>query len=191
MSKNMTKSITKPMAIEEIREHMASLGTAFDAKHILQQTEKETNGFKTIKKYDQDTNLFRAMTLYEFNKGTLMLISLPEAHRAFALEFSRNLQIEFECTTESEKSLAELTAINYSRVLETENRITSYLRKGTIDDLGAKFLAIMSKELDRAQRHYFMSLQTLKSIKTPPLEVNIKTQTAVVGQNQVVQANNK
>jgi len=53
-----------------------------------------------------------------------------------------------------------------------------------------QYLAVLSKELDRAERHYLASLQALKMLKSPSFEVNIKTNTAVVGQNQIVQANN-
>jgi len=60
---------------------------------------------------------------------------------------------------------------------------------GTINDNGYKYLKIMSLELDRANRHYLASLQTLRSIKQPPMQLNIKTNTAVVGTNQMVQVN--
>ncbi len=61
---------------------------------------------------------------------------------------------------------------------------------GTITDNGVRFLAIMSQELDRANRHYLTTIQALRTIKQPSLGVNIKAQTAILGQNQVVQANN-
>jgi len=105
------------------------------------------------------------------------------------LEFSLNLQKEYKCETQSEKSMAEIVALNFSRVLSIQDEINSYLRKDSITDIGVKYLAVMSKELDRAERHYLASLQALKMLKMPPLEVSIRTQTAIVGQNQIVQAN--
>ena len=34
------------------------------------------------------------------------------------------------------------------------------------------------------------SLQTLKDIKNPPMEMNVRAQTAIIGNNQLIQSNN-
>ena len=47
-----------------------------------------------------------------------------------------------------------------------------------------------SKELDRANRHYLTVLQALRTIKEQPLKITLKANTAIIGQNQIVQANN-
>ena len=59
-----------------------------------------------------------------------------------------------------------MTSLNYVRVLEIQDRINSYLGKGSVDDIGIKFLSVMSKELDRAERHYISSLQLLRMLIT-------------------------
>jgi len=115
---------------------------------------------------------------------------MSEKFKVFALEFSRNLQTEYGCTTASEKSMAEVIALNFVRVLAIQDKINSYLTLGSITDMGVKYLEVLSKELDRAERHYLSTLQALKYIKSPALEVNIRTNTAVVGQNQAVQVKN-
>ena len=51
------------------------------------------------------------------------------------------------------------------------------------------FYKVASQELDRANRHYLASIQTLKAMKQSPMQDNIKTDTAIIGQNQLVQAN--
>lgn len=119
-----------------------------------------------------------------------MIGAVPERYRTFAIDFNRNLQKEFECQTPSEKATAELVTVNFIRTLEIQHKIIWRHEQG-VDEIAMKYIAILSKELDRANRHYLNSLQTLKMLKQPTLEVNIKTQTAVVGQNQIVQANNK
>lgn len=120
-----------------------------------------------------------------------MSSAIPEKYRAFCIDLSRSLQKEYQCEMPSEKATAELVAVNFIRTLEIQNKINSYLGRGEITDMGVRYVAVLSKELDRANRHYLSSLQTLKMIKQPAIEVNIKTQTAVVGQNQIVQSNNK
>ena len=43
--------------------------------------------------------------------------------------------------------------------------------------------AVISTELDRANRHFVTALATLRQIKSPTLEVNVRAQTAIIGQN--------
>ena len=186
MSKN---KLTKPRTTEDIKKSIEEAGTGFNSEYILKLADKELRGVKDPRVFGPDTNAYKALTLLEFDKGLLMMSVIPERFRIFALEFSKNLQKEYQCKTQSEKSIAEMTSLNYVRVLEIQDRINSYLGKGSASDTGVKFLSVMSKELDRAERHYITSLQLLRMLKIPPLQMNIKTNMAVVGQNQVVQAN--
>jgi len=183
------KKIIKPKTIDEVKDIIFKIVSPYDSKYVLENFEKKLKNFKTKRECGPETVLYGAMTLYEFEKGFLLASSLPSGFRVFALEFSLNLQKEYKCETQSEKSMAEIVALNFSRVLSIQDEINSYLRKDSITDIGVKYLAVMSKELDRAERHYLASLQALKMLKMPPLEVSIRTQTAIVGQNQIVQAN--
>lgn len=182
--------ITKTKSIGEIRKAISNSCIGFDSDYILKLADEEMGKSKTPKKVESDTNYYKAMTLLEFDKGVLLMNAISELYRVFALEFSKNLQAEYNCKVPSEKSLAEIISLNFVRILETQRRI-----KNVIDNMTTRYdiqyLAVLSKELDRAERHYLTSLQVLKMLKTPPMEVNIKTQTAVVGQNQIVQANNR
>lgn len=184
-----SKEIVKIKTLDEIRDSIKDSGTGFDSGYILRQADKEIG--KEAKEFTSDTNYYKAMTLMEFDKGVLLLNSVSDLYRVFALEFSKNIQIEYNCKTPSEKSLAHVTSLNYVRILDIQQKINSYLEMKTINPNGIGYLNVMSKELDRAERHYLTSLQALKTIKSPSFEVNIKTNTAVVGQNQIVQSNNR
>ena len=48
---------------------------------------------------------------------------------------------------------------------------------------------MISKELDRANRQFITALTTLKQIKAPSLEINVKTKAAFVAQNQQLNVN--
>lgn len=180
---------------DEIRKKLGGHYTGYEANYILKMANLES--IESEKKPDnddqksvtQETNYYKAMTLFEFDKGILLSNTVPEWFRAFGLDFSKKLQAEYQCEAQGEKSLAEVTSLNFMRTLYIQAKINSYLGIGTISETGVKYLAVLSKELDRAERHYFTSLQALRSLRMPPLEVNIKTQTAIVGQNQIVQAN--
>lgn len=183
--------IAKPKTVEEIKDIVSELGTGFDARYILGKVEEERKTLEAPKDVTSDSFLYKSMTLFEFDKGILLLNAIPELHRVFALEFCKNLQTEYNCKTPSEKSLAEIVALNFVRVLGVQSKMNSYLSKDSVTDIGVGYLNVISKELDRAERHYLTSLQALKMLKSPSFEVNIKINTAVVGQNQIVQANGR
>ena len=49
---------------------------------------------------------------------------------------------------------------------------------------------ILNKESDRVFRHYMGAINMLRLMKQSPIKITVNAQTAVVGQNQMVQANN-
>lgn len=188
MQKN---KIVKAKTTEEIKNDFKHSSTGYDSGYIL----KKANEERLAKKNDgtfsvtHDTYYYKAMTLLEFDHGVLLTNSVPDLHGVFALELFKNIQKEYDCQTPTEKSLAEVVTLNFIRILETQRQIkhTESNVKTRYDIL---YIEILSKELDRAERHYLTSLQALRMIKMPQLEVNIRTQTAIVGQNQVVQVKN-
>ena len=199
MDTNTKEVIKKPIVEKpktavrkvDVKEFIKSCAVGDDPIAILQKTQDELDSSGKIQDMTTSSSLYKVLTLFEFDKGLLASAAIPEKYRSFCIDFNRNLQKEYQCETPSEKATAELVAVNFIRTLEIQNKINSYLGLGNITDMGVKYLAVLSKELDRANRHYLNTLQTLKMIKLPALEVNIKTQTAIVGQNQIVQSNNK
>lgn len=136
-----------------------------------------------------DNVLFKAMTLNEFTNGALLSMAVEGHCKTFAIDLMRKFQVEYGCSSPSEKATAELAAVSFVRTLDVQTRITKYLDIGTFTDIGVGYLAFLSKELDRANRHYLTAIQTLRMLRQPPMKLNIKANTAVVGQNQIIQAN--
>ncbi len=176
--------LAKPITWDTIR-------TRFDPQHVQFEAEKE---LKTItpekREFEGTTNIYKAFTLKEFENGVLLSETLKEEYKTFAIDLSRNIQKEYNCSTVSQKATAELIACSYSRILQTTMMITRYLNIGSVSDSGIKYLAVMSKELDRAQRHYTTALQTLFMLKQPPLNITVKAETANIANNQLIQQNN-
>ena len=137
--------ITKPRTIEDISKSIQSAGTGFNAEHILKLADKELKGLKEPKEMGPDTNAYKALTLFEFDKGLLMLSAIPDRFRVFALELLKNLQKEYDCKSPSEKSLVEIVALNFTRVLVTQFKINSYLDRDSLTDIGVGYLNVMSK----------------------------------------------
>jgi len=186
---DLDTSIAKVKSLDEVRRDMATITTGYDPNILLKQYKDKANLEGLGKPSDGNDDLFKLMTLNEFDNGALMTISLTEHYKTFAIDLLRNLKKEFSCQTVSEQATAELATINYIRTLDIQRKMTNYLGRGEITDMGVRYLAVMSKELDRANRHYLTALQTLRMLKQPPMQLNIRAETAVVGQNQIVQTN--
>lgn len=185
------KALTKPLSLEGVLDKLKQCRTDYDPDLVLKKLGEDLVGKSELKTTaSPDDNLYKALTLFEFEKGLMLVSIVHPMCKTFVIDLSRKLQAEFDCKTASEKATAELAAINFVRTMAIQYRIESYLEKDSFSEMGVKYLAVLSKELDRANRHYLTAVQVLKTMKQPPLSVNVKTQTAVVGQNQIVQARN-
>lgn len=188
--KKAVKEIAKVKTTEELQKIFESLDTGYNKKYILKEAYKEGFNHEDKGKFTvmPDSNYYKAMTMLEFNHGVLLSNAVTDLHSSFALEFFQSLLKEFDCKTPSEKSLAETVALNFVRVLQNQMQI-KHVQKSINTRYDIQHLAVLSKELDRAERHYLTSLQTLRMYKMPQLAVNINTQNAFVGNNQVLQKN--
>ena len=135
------------------------------------------------------------------------------------LELSQFDQLvqEYHCQTPSELNLANIASINYIHYLNIQRQIAdceSHLgalyyahdrrcqpsdgfrpynsnngcRRSQFELLR---FGVLSKEADRVYQRYLNALNMIIRMKQLPLQINIKTQTAIFGQNQVVQNNNE
>jgi hypothetical protein len=173
---------------DELINDLNNAITEDDPKSVLKDIEKDlsahTNGI-----VKSNSKLYKAITLNEFQNGVLMTSVIPSQYRTFAIDMCRKLQEEFRCEFISEKSLCELVTVSYIRTLEIQRRINNLFTEGLSGDIEVRFLAILSKELDRANRHYITAIQNLKMSKQPPMKVVITTDKAIIGQNQLFQGN--
>ncbi len=195
LCETVPKEETKVSLLQKVKKEMDIIQSL---SHVAHPTEvikdfitkvNNNNDIQKLQKDDQEKAI-SVLSLKEFSQGILLATSLLGHYRTFAIKLSNDLQIEYKCENPSEKTLAHNVAMNFTRTIAIQEKISDYLRLGTVSDVGVKYLDFLSKELDRANRHYLSSLQALKSIKQQPMNINIRTQTAVVGQNQLVHSNN-
>mgnify|MGYP001564062733 CR=1 FL=1 len=191
--KQDTSLIVSPKQKETALELMKQFRVPFDPDVVFDEVVKEVRQMKLINggkhSFTPENYIFKAITLSEFDNGILMTEALSEHYKTLSIHMSRELQVEFMCKTVSEKATAELVAVNYCRTLEIQRRINNYLQLGSITDTGVRFLDVLSKELDRANRHYLTAVQALKTMKQSQPRVSIKTDTAIFGRNQLIQEN--
>ena len=168
---------------------LLGLAMPYDPDSVKGEVMKELEGKKAGDKIstDRKTDLVKAMNLREFHHGLLMAWGLKDEYQTFAVQLSRDYQAQYKCETAGRKSLAELSALNYCRILEIQRRINNVLENNTITDQGNKYIATMSKELDRAQRHYLTAMQALELGLQAPMNVSVRTQVANIATQQMVQ----
>jgi len=183
------KKDSKLVVEEKLEEKLKRFRFAFDPACVLEGAEKELEGKKKGFRVEPESNTYKALTLSEFENGMLMSTVMDEPYKTFALNLSRDLQKEFDCKTPSEKATAELATMCYVRALDVQKRLNNFLGKDSYGDLTIKIISVLSKELDRVNRQYLGAIQTLRMLRQPLMQLNIKANTAVVGQNQMVQAN--
>jgi len=115
--------------------------------------------------------------------------TVREEYRTFLIEMIRDIERDYDCKTAIEKALAETIASSYVRTLEFSRDLSLYTQDKNLSHEKNGYCSMLSKEIDRAYRIFLNALMTLKQIKSPTLELNIKAKTAFIGQNQ--QFNNK
>ncbi|MFA6415860.1 MAG: hypothetical protein WCW47_03850 [Candidatus Paceibacterota bacterium] len=143
-----TTSIAKIKDIEEVRRDMAGITTGYDPNVLLKQYRDKANLKGLGEPSDGKDDLFKLMTLNEFENGALLTISVEEIYKTFGIELMRNLKREYECKTTSEQTTAELAAISYIRTLDIQRKINSYLGKGEITDMGVRYLAVVKSWIE-------------------------------------------
>lgn len=158
-----------------------------DPKRVSEKAKEELGNMAAGNHQALSTSAtYKYLTLSEFENGILMANTMPEKYQSFAIQMLRRLQEEYGCQTASEKATAEVVTINFIQILDLSQKMKNVCEySGT--RIGQGCMAILSKELDRANRHYLESLQVLKRLKQAPLQVNIN---ANIGQNQVIQTKN-
>ena len=192
-------SLQRSLAIKEIKQEkpvkietqtIANLTHKHDPAMVTKEAEKLLATFDP-KNYspNEDDPLLKVMSISEFDNGLLLSMATSWHSSTFGIDFMRKLQTEYDCKTASEKAIAELATASFIRVLDIQSRMKAYLEMGSITANGVQFLGLLSKDIDRAHHQYLSAIQTLKSFRQPPMQVNIKSHTTVIGQNQLVQTN--
>ncbi len=131
--------------------------------------------------------------LYGFEAEThiALMECFSERLRGSAKEICKQFIRDFECKNSTEKILAETAAIAFMRYLDASRRLNNCLDVNEyLSPTKTAYMAMLSKERDRAHRQYLSTISTLKQLKAPTIEMNIKTKNTFVAQNQQINANN-
>ncbi len=117
--------------------------------------------------------------------------TVPDKIVTSVVEVANNLIKEYDCNTTLEKTLCEVVANSYGKILSISKRLNESLSFDYFWHERNGFISIMSKELDRANRSYLSAMSHLIEIKEPKTQIHIKTKNAYMAQNQQFNNNDK
>jgi hypothetical protein len=93
---------------------------------------------------------------------------------------------EYLCSAPSETALAEVAANAYVRIIECSRRLNSVLHLEYLSSEKNGYYSLLSKELDRAERHFQSAIMAIKTVKSPPLTVRVTAQSAFIADKQQI-----
>ena len=124
--------------------------------------------------------------MHEFEKHLLLTESLPDKFSSMAINMAKSIIAEYKCTNTVEKSLVEIIVNSFCRSLYLSSILVVVLEQKTvqIEQNFTNYYKFIGKELDKANREYLTAITTLHQLKSPNIQVNLKADTAILGQNQ-------
>lgn len=151
-------------------------------------TEKNESEMVKLNKELQDMS-GEIKRMYSLESKYYMTLSVDDRDIGAAMNMACELEKEYGVKTASERSLVQTAVVAYFRMHKSNRMYYAAAIPDWLSHERAHFVSIYSKDNDRAYKQYLNALQTLKQLKTPPMNVNIKTNTAFVAQNQQNVAN--
>ena len=169
----------------DLDNSLRELGDDFLPK-ILHGNEKEKKEARKILN-DEVTPVLMAL---EVDSHWGLISAFSKDYWGMAKELASQIINENKCTTHTEKLLVEVIVNAFIRTLDASKKLNegSVVSGGSITENRTKYISMLSKEHDRANRQFLTSLMTLKQFKAPNIEMNIKANTAFVAQNQQINA---
>ncbi len=191
----MTKKISKKEEVKPVKKV-----TTQEAKRlILKRAKVSVDPEVILKKFSDEylplinakdnskekevTELISELSLaFSSETGHMLMKAVNEEYRGLALQMKRDLQEEFDCMSFSEKMLVDLMVNAYIKKLRYSDKMEH--NQQYIGHKYDSYRCFLSKEIDRAYRQFLSALETMRVMKQPAMKVNIKTNTAFVGENQ-------
>ena len=157
-----------------------------------------SEGMQEVKEYREGKNkdvlsydhaMFQMTTLFELDNATLLAQGVSQQYKALVTDLTKKFQAEHECTTTAEKTIAHVAALNFIRVMEIQRHYNNELNASTYTSISLRRIEYLGKEYERVYRQYLSCIQSLRSLKQPPVNVIIKTTHANIGNQQLIQDN--
>lgn len=199
MTNNKTKTLIKPYSLEETKSLVKSVTpTDGDSRDIFDELRHDLAKYQlspdAVK--GKELNVLRekvrkAAAAMSLETHAALSSTVSEPIRPLVMTFAQELESEYRCKTVSERALVEVIVGAYARVIDYSATLREIKDIGYISHEKNGYYSLVSKELDRANRQFLAALQTLRQLKAPPIQFNVKARTAFIAQNQQLNANSK
>jgi hypothetical protein len=121
---------------------------------------------------------------YGIDNGFSILESVDVGCRGMIYRLRKELIKEFNCTTYSEKALVDLAISAYARNVTYSKKLLCLRDNKYLTHERNGLMSMLSKEIDKANRHFITAIETLKQFKQPQLKINVKTKNAFIAEKQ-------
>lgn len=137
-----------------------------------------------LRNEDDNDEAAKIMLTFGFENDYVLIGTVSEEYKGLVIELRRKLIKDFDCKSHAEMALVDMAVSGYMRVVRSSQAFTRCLGQGSTTDVLNQFMSIMSKETDRANRHFLTAYQMLMQLKRPQINVNVRTKNAFVAQAQ-------
>ena len=188
-SEKQTIDTAKKLSIEETKEiFLKKFHIGYDPDQVYKELSEailkvKNKGINSVTDKEHAL-LTQATYINTLENSSILVETIDENYRPFLVNFAQELIKEHECNTPSEKALVQTIVVTYGRIMSLSKRLNTIHNFDYFSSDRNGYFCQLSKDLDRANRQFIVALQTLKQIKAPPLQVNIKTSTAFIANNQ-------
>ena len=178
-TKEILLDIAKPDG--DLAQNLKKLGEEILPKFISGNEQERKDSLEPLNQI-----ALNVLVALELETHVALMETFKPKYRGLAKELSSQLIRDYNCQTSAEKALAETIANAYIRILDNSRRLNNEFECKNITHERNKYISNLSNQIDRANRQFLNSLLTLKQLKTPAIEMNIKTKNTFLAQNQNV-----
>lgn len=176
----------------KIREYIAQLlGADIRPDKVYKKVKEIILGidFTKTNLSEDDKKFFNEKCYYlnSYNENHYFLAEteIKDSKQSAIIQYANDLIKEYDCKTPSEKALCEIVTNNYFQILRINAKMVSTMNACEyLSDTRNNYINALSKELERANRSYLIALNTLREMKSPQMNINIKTKNAYIWTNQ-------
>lgn len=185
------KLIKEGKAVDKIKKIVHRFKSDIDPDHVYRKLAKLMPKSAKDEELDSEENKIvdQAFVCSGFENNYSMIEAVEERYRGLIINFKRQLIQEYNCQSYSEKALVDIVVNSYARVFTYSKKFLCLKDSQYLSNERNGFLSVLSKETDRANRHFLTALETLKQFKQPEMKINVKTKNAFIAQNQQINAN--
>jgi hypothetical protein len=191
IKKEDTKLDLMKVELEEIKRDFSS-PSAYNPENVLAKDLYQLRHDKELPKEQRDKKIDDAMqklgTYYGLENGIWAANLDRERYYQSLTRMRQRIVNDYNCKTSIEFMLADSIVASYWRIMRNESRISILMEeadgKWSLGESKINIIEELNKGIYLANRRLTTNISLLKEIKQPPIKINLKSNTAFIGQNQ-------